>query len=279
MSASNESSSTKMASSSSSPLSTPNLALTTNLQYMSGYLFKRSHNNTFKKWNRRWFTLINSKLYYQKRSDFGNLNQMESDLRVCKVREVNDLDRRFTFEIVSPKCRHLLQASSQRECTQWVQTIDKAISDALNSANQNTSNNNVSLSSFNSSSNDHLDNDCDSNEMNFNMNEFIDSNELYHFYNNINKSSSFNNNANGNGNDLSVNSNGNLVNNVSFKSLKELELSQTSHVQNGGGASERKNQNESSKNILLTKVRGNQSCCDCGASQPTWVKLFHSIHF
>ena len=49
------------------------------------------------------------------------------------------------------------------------------------------------------------------------------------------------------------------------------------HVQNGG-ANERKNQNESSKNILLTKVRGNQSCCDCGASQPTWVR-FDSIIF
>ena len=28
---------------------------------------------------------------------------MENDLRVCKVKELTDLDRRFTFEIFSPK--------------------------------------------------------------------------------------------------------------------------------------------------------------------------------
>lgn len=66
-----------------------------------GYLFKRSHNK-FKKWNRRWFILSDNRLLYQKKND-STLNEMESDLRVCKVREVIDLDRRFTFEILSPK--------------------------------------------------------------------------------------------------------------------------------------------------------------------------------
>ena len=81
--------------------------------FMCGYLFKRSHNNAFKKWNRRWFTLLNSKLFYQKKNDYNDACQMESDLRVCKVREFVDNERRFTFEIVSPKSRHLLQADSQ----------------------------------------------------------------------------------------------------------------------------------------------------------------------
>lgn len=101
---------------------------------LTGYLFRRTHNNTFKKWTRRWFTLKHSKLYYQKRVDYNDpcISQMEPDLRLCKVREVNDNDRRFMFEIVSPKCRHLLQADSQQECTMWVNSIDKAISNALN---------------------------------------------------------------------------------------------------------------------------------------------------
>ncbi len=86
--------------------------------FMCGYLFKRSHNNAFKKWNRRWFTLLNSKLFYQKKSDYNDACQMESDLRVCKVREVFDHERRFTFEIVSPKSRHLLQADSQVSFTE-----------------------------------------------------------------------------------------------------------------------------------------------------------------
>lgn len=106
---------------------------------LTGYLFKRTHNNTFKKWTRRWFTLKSSKLYYQKRIDYNNscISQMEPDLRLCKVREVNDSDRRFVFEIVSPKCRHLLQADSQNECTMWVNSIDKAIGDALNNIGKN----------------------------------------------------------------------------------------------------------------------------------------------
>lgn len=64
---------------------------------MCGYLFKRSH-NTFKKWNRRWFTLVNSKLFYQKKTEFSDACQIESDLRVCKVREINDNERRFTLK-------------------------------------------------------------------------------------------------------------------------------------------------------------------------------------
>ena len=105
--------------------------------YLSGYLFKRTQNNTFKKWTRRWFTLKNSRLFYQKRADFNEtvVSQMEPDLRLCKVREVSDTDRRFMFEIVSPKCRHLLQADSQQDCTIWVQSIEKAIGDALNNIN------------------------------------------------------------------------------------------------------------------------------------------------
>lgn len=111
-----------------------------NSNNLSGYLFKRSHHNTFKKWNRRWFTLSNSKLLYQKKID-SNVQHLESDLRLCKVREVNDNERRFTFEIVSPKCRHLLQADSQKECNLWVQSMNKAINEALNSLNTQKLNN------------------------------------------------------------------------------------------------------------------------------------------
>lgn len=233
-------------------------------QYMSGYLFKRSHNNTFKKWNRRWFTLISSKLYYQKRNDFGTLNQMEYDLRVCKVREVNDNERRFTFEIVSPKCRHLLQADSQRDCNMWIQSINKAIDDALNTTT-NSSLNNISNSSFNSSStNDNNLDDCDSNEIVINNGEFLDSNDVYNqIYNNLNKSNSFNNESSLNG----TNGSHQLTSNSSFKSLKDLDI-------NNSNNSSQLNSiyNDHKKNFILTQIKGNQSCCDCGAPNPTWVK-------
>ncbi len=51
---------------------------------------------------RRWFILTGTKLLYQKKTE-NELSIMENDLRVCKVREINDLDRRFTFELFSPK--------------------------------------------------------------------------------------------------------------------------------------------------------------------------------
>jgi hypothetical protein len=100
----------------------------------SGYLFKRTHHNTFKKWTRRWFTLSGARLLYQKRWELGGAAAapMESDLRLCKVREVHEGERRFVFEIVSPRSRHLLQADSQPECAMWVQAIGKAIGEALN---------------------------------------------------------------------------------------------------------------------------------------------------
>ncbi len=101
---------------------------------LTGYLFKRTHHNTFKKWTRRWFTLSGARLLYQKRWELGGVAAapMESDLRLCKVREVHEGDRRFVFEIVSPRSRHLLQADSQPECAMWVQAIGKAIGEALN---------------------------------------------------------------------------------------------------------------------------------------------------
>jgi hypothetical protein len=193
---------------------------------------------------------------------------MEYDLRVCKVREVNDNERRFTFEIVSPKCKHLLQADSQRDCNMWIQSINKAIDDALNATNNSSILNNISNSSFNSSTNDNNLDDCDSNEIVINNGEFIDSNDVYNqIYNNLNK----NNNSFNTNNELNLNgTNGShqLKTNGSFKSLKDLEI-------NNSNSSSQLNSiyNDHKKNFILTQIKGNQSCCDCGASNPTWVKF------
>ena len=155
--------------------------VTTNPAMLTGYLFKRSHGNAFKKWNRRWFTLVNSKLYYQKRNEYNGASQMEQDLRVCKVREVNDNERRFTFEIVTPKCRHYLQADSQQECTFWVQYIDKAINDALNNTIGLMSNSygsvEIPISQEDSDSSEYNPESVDSNDINL-LNDSISSNSM-----------------------------------------------------------------------------------------------------
>lgn len=70
------------------------------LIWIEGYLFKRT-SNAFKTWNRRWFIIKDGQLVYQKKSDL-QLTVMENDLRLCKVKHLNDNDRRFCFEIVSP---------------------------------------------------------------------------------------------------------------------------------------------------------------------------------
>ncbi len=113
---------------------------------------------------------------------------MENDLRVCKVREVTDLDRRFTFEIFSPKwyvfyyldfflfcfefcfwSRHILQADTQRECNYWIESLEKTINNALN--NVNNDNEQLNCEQLSNSSNDAIDlNDLSSNSINNNNN-------------------------------------------------------------------------------------------------------------
>ena len=38
---------------------------------------------------------------------------MEEDLRLCLVRPLVDIDRRFCFEVISPMKSHVLQADSE----------------------------------------------------------------------------------------------------------------------------------------------------------------------
>lgn len=224
---------------------------------MSGYLFKRSHNNTFKKWNRRWFTLINSKLFYQRKNDYSGVCQIEPDLRVCKIREVNDNERRFTFEIVSPKCRHLLQADSQRECNEWVRRISKAIDDALNnSANKSIDNGDGGNISLNGP---HNGGDLSNNEMSEEFLETID------FFNSVSQEatpSSFNG-------DLGS------ARNSSYKSLKDLENSYSSRNNTFGSAKKE----ERLKNNIIMSLKGNRNCCDCGAPNPTWVCIKSILYY
>lgn len=220
--------------------------------FMSGYLFKRSHNNTFKKWNRRWFTLINSKLFYQRKNDYNAICQIEPDLRVCKIREVNDVERRFTFEIVSPKCKHLLQADSQQECSDWIRSIDSAINYALNNSNK------ISNSQIADASNNISLTNSDGISYNESIGEFPDAVEFFHLMNqDLNNSSNNTNNSFANLSSKSLKENNDSSNEKSFEfTRKKSELSER-------------------KNYILTSLKGNQNCCDCGAPNPSWV----NIHF
>ncbi|XP_064611026.1 arf-GAP with coiled-coil, ANK repeat and PH domain-containing protein 2-like isoform X2 [Liolophura sinensis] len=99
---------------------------------IEGYLFKRT-SNAFKSWVRRWFSIQERKLVYRKRTK-DTWTVMEEDLRLCTVKPVYDLDRRFCFEVLSPARSHMLQADSEAECQMWM----TAIQDGVNRAYRET---------------------------------------------------------------------------------------------------------------------------------------------
>ncbi|XP_006885912.1 PREDICTED: arf-GAP with coiled-coil, ANK repeat and PH domain-containing protein 3 [Elephantulus edwardii] len=95
---------------------------------MEGYLFKRA-SNAFKTWNRRWFSIQNSQLVYQKKLK-DMLTVVVDDLRLCSVKPCEDIERRFCFEVVSPTKSCMLQADSEKLRQAWVQAVQASIASA-----------------------------------------------------------------------------------------------------------------------------------------------------
>ncbi|XP_040283649.1 arf-GAP with coiled-coil, ANK repeat and PH domain-containing protein 3 isoform X3 [Bufo bufo] len=95
---------------------------------MEGYLFKRA-SNAFKTWNRRWFSIQNSQLVYQKKLKDG-LTVVVEDLRLCSVKPCEDIERRFCFEVVSPSKSCMLQADSEKLRQAWIQAVQASIASA-----------------------------------------------------------------------------------------------------------------------------------------------------
>ncbi|XP_030769702.1 arf-GAP with coiled-coil, ANK repeat and PH domain-containing protein 3 isoform X2 [Rhinopithecus roxellana] len=95
---------------------------------MEGYLFKRA-SNAFKTWNRRWFSIQNNQLVYQKKLKDA-LTVVVDDLRLCSVKPCEDIERRFCFEVVSPTKSCMLQADSEKLRQAWVQAVQASIASA-----------------------------------------------------------------------------------------------------------------------------------------------------
>ncbi|KFV72327.1 Arf-GAP with coiled-coil, ANK repeat and PH domain-containing protein 3, partial [Dryobates pubescens] len=95
---------------------------------MEGYLFKRA-SNAFKTWNRRWFSIQNSQLVYQKKLK-DVLTVVVEDLRLCTVKPCEDIERRFCFEVVSPTKSCMLQADSEKQLQAWIQAVQASIASA-----------------------------------------------------------------------------------------------------------------------------------------------------
>ncbi|XP_054838159.1 arf-GAP with coiled-coil, ANK repeat and PH domain-containing protein 2 isoform X2 [Eublepharis macularius] len=102
---------------------------------MEGYLFKRA-SNAFKTWNRkrpdgirRWFSIQNNQLVYQKKFK-DNPTVVVEDLRLCTVKHCEDTERRFCFEVVSPTKSCILQADSEKLRQAWIQAVQASIATA-----------------------------------------------------------------------------------------------------------------------------------------------------
>jgi len=92
---------------------------------MTGYLYKRN-TSAFKTWNRRWFAIRSSQLVYRKRGDQEE-TIMEQDLKLCSVKPLTDVDRRFCFEIISPTKSHVLQADTEEMFNVWITAFKEEI--------------------------------------------------------------------------------------------------------------------------------------------------------
>uniref|UniRef100_A0A8C4Q5P2 Arf-GAP with coiled-coil, ANK repeat and PH domain-containing protein n=1 Tax=Eptatretus burgeri TaxID=7764 RepID=A0A8C4Q5P2_EPTBU len=95
---------------------------------MEGYLYKRA-SNAFKTWNRRWFSIQNNQLVYQKKLKDSPTVVVE-DLRLCSVKPYEDIERRFCFEVVSPVKSCILQADSEQLRQLWIKAVQASIATA-----------------------------------------------------------------------------------------------------------------------------------------------------
>ncbi|KAJ8368187.1 hypothetical protein SKAU_G00082150 [Synaphobranchus kaupii] len=92
---------------------------------IEGYLFKRSRRK-HKTWKRCWFSIENNQLVYSK-SHKEEVMVLFDDLRLCAVKSLDSIDRRFCFEIVSVQKSCSLQADSEELRQAWISAVQGSI--------------------------------------------------------------------------------------------------------------------------------------------------------
>lgn len=90
-----------------------------------GYLFKRSRRKS-KMWKRSWFTIRDNQLIYRKSHKEEAVILFE-DLRLCAVKSLEHVDRRFCFELLSVQKCCALQADSEQLKQAWLSALQGSI--------------------------------------------------------------------------------------------------------------------------------------------------------
>ncbi|XP_078103317.1 arf-GAP with coiled-coil, ANK repeat and PH domain-containing protein 2 [Sander vitreus] len=92
---------------------------------IQGYLFKRSRRKT-KTWKRSWFSIRDNQLLYRK-SHKEEAVVLFEDLRLCAVKSLEHMDRRFCFELLSVQKCCALQADSEQLKQAWLSALQGSI--------------------------------------------------------------------------------------------------------------------------------------------------------
>uniref|UniRef100_A0A671TZ22 Arf-GAP with coiled-coil, ANK repeat and PH domain-containing protein n=1 Tax=Sparus aurata TaxID=8175 RepID=A0A671TZ22_SPAAU len=92
---------------------------------IQGYLFKRSRRKS-KTWKRCWFSIRDNQLIYRKSHKEDNMVLFE-DLRLCAVKSLENIDRRFCFELLSVQKCCALQADSEQLKQAWLSALQGSI--------------------------------------------------------------------------------------------------------------------------------------------------------
>uniref|UniRef100_A0A1A8PXT2 Arf-GAP with coiled-coil, ANK repeat and PH domain-containing protein n=3 Tax=Nothobranchius rachovii TaxID=451742 RepID=A0A1A8PXT2_9TELE len=92
---------------------------------IQGHLFKRSRRKP-KTWKRCWFFLRDNQLIYRK-SHKDHAAILFEDLRLCAVKTLEHIDRRFCFELLSVQKCCVLQADSEQLKQAWLSALQGSI--------------------------------------------------------------------------------------------------------------------------------------------------------
>ncbi|XP_034021490.1 BAR_ACAPs and ArfGap_ACAP domain-containing protein [Thalassophryne amazonica] len=92
---------------------------------IQGYLFKRSRRKS-RTWKRCWFSIRDNQLTYRKSHKEDPVVLFE-DLRLCAVKSLDTIDRRFCFELVSVQKCCALQADSEQVKQTWLDSLQGSI--------------------------------------------------------------------------------------------------------------------------------------------------------
>ncbi|KAK6297099.1 hypothetical protein J4Q44_G00332410 [Coregonus suidteri] len=92
---------------------------------IQGYLFKISRRKN-KTWKRCWFSIKDNQLVYTKSHKEEPVSLFD-DLRLCAVKSLDSIDRRFSFELFSVQKCCALKADSEELKQAWISAVQGSI--------------------------------------------------------------------------------------------------------------------------------------------------------